>query len=138
MSSTPKTLRTLGLETLEDRLVLSSNLVAGNLVVNATNAAAPVTASYETYSAVGYYHVAGNLVANGTNAADHVTVSYETYSGVGYYHVADNAANAYYQASKVTSLTFNGQAGDDVFKNMTNLRCTANGGDGNDVLMGGG
>ncbi len=45
---------------------------------------------------------------------------------------------AFFSPAQVTRISFNGKAGDDRFTNLTALPATAYGGDGDDVLVGGG
>jgi Ca2+-binding RTX toxin-like protein len=106
ITKTPRT--SLSLETLEERLNLSSYIYQGDLYVV------------------------------GTNAADTVEVRYETYGSVGYYKVTENGADRWYFASQVTGgdIGFYGYGGDDYVNNWTGLRLWAWGGEGNDTLIG--
>src|SRR4051812_41255331 len=109
MTNTKTPRAKVALETLEDRLALSS------------------------------FASGGNLYVYGTNNADTVTVKYETYSGVGYYHVTDNGVNSYYYSGNVynSNVVFYGYAGNDYFNNYAgSLRAYAYGMDGNDTLIG--
>jgi Ca2+-binding RTX toxin-like protein len=78
-----------------------------------------------------------NVVA--TNYSDNVAVNYEVHSGVGYYRVIENGSSTWHKASKVYngSVNFKGYGGNDTFDLGTSrLRAWAEGGDGNDTLLG--
>ena len=100
----------LALESLEDRLALSTVI-------------SPL----------------GNLKITGTDGADHVVVSYQVVNNVGYYKVAENGVNHWFKASDVKGgwVSFQGKGGDDYFRNDTGLCAFADGGAGNDTLVGG-
>jgi Ca2+-binding RTX toxin-like protein len=101
------------LQHLEDRRVMSANLVGGNLVINQSN-------------------------FDDTAVVRHV----ETPFGPGFIRVEETVAGVT-QAPKlffapfVNRITYNGFAGDDVFDNLTDVKSTALGGSGDDLLRGG-
>ncbi|MFO0930629.1 MAG: hypothetical protein U0736_26965 [Gemmataceae bacterium] len=106
---TMKTLRAgLNLETLEDRLALSTTVINGDLYVY------------------------------GTNTNDTIDVNYERFSGVGYYKVTQNGADTYIRASRVWGgdVVMYGFGGNDYLNNNTGLRTWAYGGAGDDALVG--
>jgi len=84
--------------------------------------------------------VGGNgtsLDINGTAGRDWVVV-FRDQSNSGQLTVRFNGHNTpVNNPSAITNITFNGQAGNDVFINTTELAVTAHGGAGNDLLVGG-
>jgi Ca2+-binding RTX toxin-like protein len=96
------------LEGLEDRMVMSTTVVNGDLYIRATN------------------------------ANDTVTVRQETHSGITYYKVTENGVNTFVTASRVTGgdVAFYGYNGNDYFNNYTGLKTYAWGHAGNDTLIG--
>jgi Ca2+-binding RTX toxin-like protein len=79
----------------------------------------------------------GVLTIVGSNAADTVVVSQVGGAvQVSMSHLGHNHVQAF-PAPLVQSINFSGLAGNDYFRNDTNIRSTANGGSGNDMLIGG-
>jgi len=108
-AATKKPRTSLGLEALEDRLVLSATIVNGDLVIN------------------------------GTAAADTVVVKGQVVNNIGYIKVTENNVTHWFKAAAVWGgdVFFHGYAGDDYFRNDTTLRTHAWGMDGRDFLVGG-
>jgi Ca2+-binding RTX toxin-like protein len=74
----------------------------------------------------------------GTSAADQVTVSYDSPSVLRVRaESVDGLVERTFQTSTVSSIVFQGKAGNDRFENLTNIASTAAGDEGNDFLRGG-
>ncbi len=76
----------------------------------------------------------GVITIDGTNAND---TSLVTLDAAGNVRVQLNSGVSTYSRRGVTGIVFIGDGGDDSFSNYTNIKVTANGGDGNDTLRGG-
>jgi Ca2+-binding RTX toxin-like protein len=78
----------------------------------------------------------GDLHVYGTTFSDNLSVRYES----GYYRVIDNGVSRYFTAASVWGgdVFMYGYGGNDVLNNLTGLRLTAYGADGNDTLYGNG
>ena len=84
--------------------------------------------------------VAGNIVIQGTNYNDVVSVSHTVRDGRSLYDVVENGHVTRFDARSRNihgSIIFNGSYGNDYFTNYTTLPSIADGGYGNDVLVGG-
>jgi hypothetical protein len=83
----------------------------------------------------------GVLSILGSNATDNVRVSRTSgqviVSVSSSYDGKTTTFKQIFDAAKVASILFNGNAGDDHFKNETTLPVVANGGEGDDTLIGG-
>jgi len=102
------------LENLEERRVMSANLVAGNILINQSNGNDTAVVTQVT----------------GAFGLQFIKVQ-ESISGV-------TQSPKFFFAPAVTGrVVYNGFGGDDVFDNLTSLKCTAFGGAGNDILRGG-
>jgi Ca2+-binding RTX toxin-like protein len=101
------------LEGLEERRVMSANLINGDLVINQSNGNDTAIVTQTT----------------GVFGLQFIRVQ-ETISGV------VQAPRSFF-APFVHHITYNGFGGNDYFDNQTSVRCTAFGGAGNDVLWGG-
>lgn len=76
----------------------------------------------------------GTVTIIGGSGNDAATVALDAAGAV---RVALGRAVVTYARSAVTKIVFSGDDGDDSFTNSTSIPCTANGGDGNDILRGG-
>jgi Ca2+-binding RTX toxin-like protein len=82
----------------------------------------------------------GDIYIYRTNSADTATVGLQNKKGILSYKVTLNGQNTIFPVSSATAggdIFFYGYDGNDTFKNMTALRCTAYGMKGNDTLIGG-
>ncbi|MFO0929047.1 MAG: calcium-binding protein [Gemmataceae bacterium] len=114
VSAKPAAIAKPSLESLEDRRVMSANLVGGNLVIVQSNLNDTA------------------VVTQTTNAFGLPIIHVEQTIG----GIAQTPRDFY--AWRVTGrIIYLGGAGDDVFDNLTNLRSTAYGQAGNDILRGG-
>jgi Ca2+-binding RTX toxin-like protein len=112
MATSTKTARSrLGLETLEQRLALTSYVGIGS----------------------------GDLYIEVANRTNRVEVFEVVVSGVAKYRVVENGASKDHLKSKVTGgdVYFYGKNSPDLFKNFTRLWATAYGAGGDDILVGG-
>lgn len=83
---------------------------------------------------------AGNILITQTNGNDVAVVSKTAVNGRVYYHVTDNGKAYTFDARSRNihgSVIYNGLYGDDRFTNNTALPTVADGGYGNDVIVGG-
>jgi Ca2+-binding RTX toxin-like protein len=84
--------------------------------------------------------VAGNIVIQGTNYNDVVSISHTVRDGRSLYDVVENGHVTRFDARSQNihgSVIFNGGYGNDSFTNYTILPSIADGGYGNDVMVGG-
>ncbi|HEY0477077.1 MAG TPA: C2 family cysteine protease [Kofleriaceae bacterium] len=77
---------------------------------------------------------AGVVAIEGGTGNDVASVSIDATGAV---RVQLNRSVVTYARRDVTEISFSGGDGDDDFTNSTSIKCTANGGDGNDTLRGG-
>ncbi|MDB4966184.1 MAG: Alkaline phosphatase [Myxococcales bacterium] len=85
---------------------------------------------------ISFNSTSGVLTLSGTAGNDTASVGVDVIYRGGYSVKATlNGYSASY--SGVKQIIFNGGDGDDTFTNGTSIPCTANGGDGNDILKGG-
>src|SRR3954466_11358343 len=139
--------RTLTIENLEVRQLLSANQVSGATQVS------PGTLSPPAQVPIVYDGNTHTLTINGTSGADVATVTVDT-KGTGSINddqivasitiagktttlAVNRIANVSTQAAAVTDIVFNGYDGNDSFTNKTAINCEAHGGNGDDTLIGG-
>jgi Ca2+-binding RTX toxin-like protein len=77
------------------------------------------------------------LEITGTTNNDNVVLSRVRINGVENIRVVENGTTTNFTAASVASVTFTGDTGNDRFINRTALPSTADGGEGNDRLLGG-
>jgi Ca2+-binding RTX toxin-like protein len=102
------------LEGLEERRVMSASLVGGNIVINQSNLNDTATVTQTT----------------GIFGLQFIKVQ-ETIGGV------TQSPKSFFAPLVTGRIVYFGNGGDDVFDNLTSLKCTAFGGAGNDILRGG-
>jgi hypothetical protein len=90
--------------------------------------------SFRNLTGIALNQTSGVLTMSGTSGNDVAWVAYDASGAV---RVILNQYDQTFPKLSVKEIVFSGQAGDDDFRNTTSVRCTANGGDGNDVLRGG-
>jgi Ca2+-binding RTX toxin-like protein len=135
------TRRVLGMEGLECRQLMTAGFTVSSGGLIAAVPAGPTAGTQVAISVANH-----DLVINGTNGADAVGVDKQHTPQGDRYRVLqfDPATGAivkttFISASLVTGgdVFFNGFKGDDTFRDVSGLRATANGGEGNDTLTGG-
>jgi hypothetical protein len=116
---TPLTAQVAGAATLSDAAVASWGVVG------------------RYYTGLAFDAASGTLTLTGTAYNDTGWVGYPLcrFGATCGIEATLNGVTGYY--SGVKKIVFNGGNGDDSFTNATNIPCTANGGNGNDVLRGG-
>jgi Ca2+-binding RTX toxin-like protein len=102
------------LEGLEERRVMSANLVGGNIVITQSNGNDTATVTQTT----------------GIFGLQFIKVQ-ETIGGV------TQSPKSFFAPLVTGRIVYFGNGGDDVFDNLTSIKCTAFGGAGNDILRGG-
>ena len=86
------------------------------------------------YTGITFNATTGVLSMSGTSGND---VAWVAYDATGAVRVILNQYDQTFPKAQVKEIVFSGGDGDDDFRNSTSVKCTANGGDGNDVLRGG-
>jgi hypothetical protein len=86
------------------------------------------------FNGISFNTATGILTLNGTNANDTALVGYDANGSV---RVTLNQFIKTYAKNAIKEIVFSGHAGADNFSNITSIKCTADGGDDNDVLRGG-
>lgn len=140
--------RTLTIENLEVRQLLSATQVAGSVGQAQVGTLGPAQQSPIVYDANTH-----TLTINGSSSADVAMVTVDT-KGTGTINddqivatittagktttlAVNRIANLNTMAAAVTDILFNGYGGNDSFTNKTAINCEAHGGDGDDKLIGG-
>ncbi len=142
-------------ETLEGRIVMAANPVLPQATSPGLEAA--MTVNTQHASGIVFDAQTHQLNIYGTNMADKAIVSTQMFNSpdintppmsmtmvtLGHYEEANGVTTFVTTHSQllpqgVAKIVFYGYGGNDEFQNLTNVACTAYGGEGNDMLRGGG